>query len=235
MRSSRYGKGFTLIELLVVIAIIAILAAILFPVFAGAKEASKRTACLSNLRQLGSAAHLYAETWNDRYPGNRVAWWPFGCWNRSAVAGFEDWTMGPRHLVPYVKNENVFYCPSNPAFNSSRYQIKPASYNDTPDDSSSTQFTGYCYWANYISAPLTVRQVATSAGQYPYSLLFSDLIVTAVNSQGQDKGWSGHSGKEVIGGNILFNDGHAKWKWFKQMKKLFSRYDGTNTKVTFYY
>lgn len=233
MRNMSRRKGFTLIELLVVIAIIAILAAILFPVFTSAKESSKRAACLSNLRQLGDAAHMYADAWNDKYPGNRPSWWPFGSWGRSSVAGFEDWTMGPRLLLPYVKNKAVFYCPSNPQFKQPKYDLSPVSSQEAPD-SSSNQFTGYCYWGNYLAAPLTKKYVATCASQYPYSLLFSDLIINAT-FDGQPVGWSGHSGQDVSGGNILYNDGHAKWKWYKQMKKLFIKSDGSKTAITFYY
>ncbi|MFN3963478.1 MAG: prepilin-type N-terminal cleavage/methylation domain-containing protein, partial [Fimbriimonadaceae bacterium] len=60
-----YRRGFTLIELLVVIAIIAILAAILFPVFARAKEAAKKTSDLSNIKQIGLALQIYAADWDD--------------------------------------------------------------------------------------------------------------------------------------------------------------------------
>ncbi|MBI2842537.1 MAG: DUF1559 domain-containing protein [Armatimonadetes bacterium] len=65
-------RGFTLIELLVVIAIIAILAAILFPVFAQAKESGRRATCQSNLRQIGSAIRMYSEQWNDWLPCNSL-------------------------------------------------------------------------------------------------------------------------------------------------------------------
>ena len=64
-------KGFTLIELLVVIAIIAILAAILFPVFAKAREKARQTACLSNLKQLGTAMMMYTIDFDDQLPATR--------------------------------------------------------------------------------------------------------------------------------------------------------------------
>lgn len=61
-------KGFTLIELLVVIAIVAILAAIIFPVFSRARENARKTTCMSNLRQLGLALHMYAQDWDEGFP-----------------------------------------------------------------------------------------------------------------------------------------------------------------------
>jgi len=66
-------RGFTLIELLVVIAIIAILAAILFPVFAKARDAAKRTTCISNLKQIGTAVSMYVQDNDDTYPDSRLA------------------------------------------------------------------------------------------------------------------------------------------------------------------
>ena len=84
-------RGFTLIELLVVIAIIAILAAILFPVFARAREKARQTSCLSNEKQLGLAQLMYAQDYDETLTG-RVMW--------------------VRLLEPYVKNRQLFACPS---------------------------------------------------------------------------------------------------------------------------
>jgi len=81
-------RAFTLIELLVVIAIIAILAAILFPVFARAKDAANRAGCLSNLRQLGTAFELYRADWDDRIPDRRDL-------KTSLPGGYRPWTSWP--------------------------------------------------------------------------------------------------------------------------------------------
>lgn len=68
MKSQNTYRGFTLIELLVVIAIIAILAAILFPVFAQAREAARKTACLSNMNQIGKGLLMYVQDYDEQYP-----------------------------------------------------------------------------------------------------------------------------------------------------------------------
>lgn len=97
-------KGFTLIELLVVIAIIAILAAILFPVFARARENANRTTCSSNLRQLGQACMMYAQDYDELLPlGDDPIFWDFYQNPKLEFA---------KALYPYVKNRQMFYCPS---------------------------------------------------------------------------------------------------------------------------
>lgn len=98
----RTAGGFTLIELLVVIAIIAILAAILFPVFARAREAARKTGCVSNLRQLGLAAHMYAQDYDELFPCDYYAC--NSSWTHARLVG---------QVLPYIKNMGIFYCPSN--------------------------------------------------------------------------------------------------------------------------
>lgn len=112
IRNKAY-QGFTLIELLVVIAIIALLAAILFPVFSRARENARRTSCLSNSKQMGYGFVQYSQDYDERYPpytGNDQV-------DRDNSALFSA-TVAPTGwailLQPYVKSDQIFQCPSDP-------------------------------------------------------------------------------------------------------------------------
>jgi len=106
---SKFRRGFTLIELLVVIAIIAILAAILFPVFAQAKAAAKKTADLSNIKQYGTGFFLYASDTDDAAP--LVQW--TGSYDANPARTDRDQAVG--NLVqPYIKSYAMFSCPTDP-------------------------------------------------------------------------------------------------------------------------
>ncbi len=98
------SKGFTLIELLVVIAIIAILAAILFPVFAKAREKARQATCLSNQKQIGLASMQYVQDYDETYP-------PAWVTNSSYDAYYSSYMD---ELMPYMKSREVWTCPSLP-------------------------------------------------------------------------------------------------------------------------
>lgn len=104
-------KGFTLIELLVVIAIIAILAAILFPVFARAREAARKTTCSSNLKQIGLGFAMYRSDYDQFMPlGNDPT--NGSCPQVFNRTGWEGSVSS--HIHPYIKNAGVWSCPSDP-------------------------------------------------------------------------------------------------------------------------
>ena len=102
----RRQRGFTLIELLVVIAIIAILAAILFPVFARAREKARQTSCLSNIKQIALAGLMYIQDYDERFPGHECRW------QSPWVPGVRATLCYAAKLYPYTKNVQLFRCPS---------------------------------------------------------------------------------------------------------------------------
>ncbi len=129
-RSNRAHTGFTLIELLVVIAIIAILAGILFPVFAKARDRARTAACLSNGRQIGMAVRMYVDDWSDTWP-------VFQAYNtQQPHLGVEV------ALLAYSKDKNIFRCPNDsggPALSGTGFDTYHAAFG------SSYRFTKGCF------------------------------------------------------------------------------------------
>lgn len=115
--SGTRSRGFTLIELLVVIAIIAILAAILFPVFTSAKESGRRAACINNLKQISTAFDLYLSSSSERYPaawrpknaGEQIPFFP----DPAVTASSNVWFTWDSAIYSYVKSREAYRCPSD--------------------------------------------------------------------------------------------------------------------------
>jgi prepilin-type N-terminal cleavage/methylation domain-containing protein/prepilin-type processing-associated H-X9-DG protein len=155
-RVSRGRHAFTLIELLVVIAIIAILAAILFPVFAQAREAARKTSCLSNCRQIGMGMMQYAQDYDEVLLRTWYSPDPANGWQDSNPALSQYKWMDA--VQPYVKNEKLFTCPSDtgprrnyvsyekltvPSINYGSYALNAAYYR--PGDDTTPANSNYAY------------------------------------------------------------------------------------------
>ncbi|MEI6500845.1 MAG: DUF1559 domain-containing protein [Armatimonadota bacterium] len=200
-------RGFTLIELLVVIAIIAILAAILFPVFAKAREKARQTSCLSNLKQLGTGLLMYAQDYDERLPAS-MQWvdgvnaWPLYKWSCT--------------VVPYVKNSQIFVCPSEsaPPTEQGSFSVGPISYmvNANLMPAVRGPFDGSM---GTISKVAETVMIFDAWGAQRYCAAASDLLQNgaACNARAAGIGYDGvtdysrHNG----GFNATMADGHAKW------------------------
>jgi prepilin-type N-terminal cleavage/methylation domain-containing protein/prepilin-type processing-associated H-X9-DG protein len=233
------GRGFTLIELLVVIAIIAILAAILFPVFARARENARRASCASNMKQLGLGVHQYTQDYDEKFPAN----------SRYAADGV---TLNPGNtqaddfatttvqnpfacIYPYVKNWQVYRCPSavkDTTFyppngdNDTSYSVNGAliSYHDgvilgyqtgipvTRVERSSEIIYMQENWYRTNNARF-FPQVNSGAWSYSYWHYVDPYFSPAPNNEGL-------SSRHFDGGNLLFVDGHVKWRKYKSLSSL---------------
>ncbi len=182
-------RGFTLIELLVVIAIIAILAAILFPVFARAREKARQASCSSNLKQLELGAIMYATDYDQRnmYSGlssGGVAATPSGPYDGNGTTRWWWFDM----LQPYIKNRQIILCPSDDGV------------------TSCCGFPNRSYQPNTNMAGVAEASVQNPAGTI--HIIESKLNYQAVNT---DPGSYINQKFHNNGWNIAFADGHVKW------------------------
>ena len=180
-------RGFTLIELLVVIAIIAILAAILFPVFARAREKARQTSCLSNLKQLGIGWMMYVQDYDEMCPA--VYFRP----PSGTVYYFN-------YLEPYLKNTDVLLCPSMDA----RYGYNRRAFGLYPNVPPETHTDGLLIKLAELVAPSEKVCFADSySGRYYVYNDATDPVGGTVATYGI---YPYHNGM----GNVCFADGHAK-------------------------
>ncbi|HEY0075287.1 MAG TPA: DUF1559 domain-containing protein [Abditibacteriaceae bacterium] len=228
MKSRPFSKprcGFTLIELLVVIAIIALLAAILFPVFARARENARKSACLNNLKQMGVGIAQYVQDFDERYPMSEDATNPG---NTNFIGGVNavvwDNQHWPFRVLPYIKSKQVFICPSMSSSSNNATATPPAT---SPNECIS-------YWAvggmfrKPSAAPVAIADLAKPAqtphlydnldAVYEARLVFRPSYKSATT---YDPGLPMNTGSSSFrldrkpvhleGQNVLYADSHVKF------------------------
>jgi prepilin-type N-terminal cleavage/methylation domain-containing protein/prepilin-type processing-associated H-X9-DG protein len=219
-------NGFTLIELLVVIAIIAILAAILFPVFAKAREKARSASCLSNFKQMCAAAKQYTSDYDED--------WVPDLWSDWGPTGWVTWMEMNN---PYIKNKDIFLCPSA--------STAPADYGYTGDANWSwsycwpgwINYDSYDWWGTVMFAGYPVGTVMAADPGRPWghwasiersvhpgnaAFLIEGYMITYYPYGNQTFGWPATTGfatdpndtscfRHTGGMNTGYCDGHAKW------------------------
>ncbi len=196
-------RGFTLIELLVVIAIIAILAAILFPVFARAREKARQTTCLSNVKQITLAGLMYASDWDGHMPYHHSGYGTNGL--------FES-------LDPYIKNAQIWLCPS--------------SSDRVPDNHYGRQYYDYqaraasqgpTYKFDQYQTPAETAWLFEASNAYlNLNRTYTIVMCPFCNDSATYRIGSRHN----EGSNLGYIDGHAKWASTDSLRDGYLLYAG---------
>jgi prepilin-type N-terminal cleavage/methylation domain-containing protein/prepilin-type processing-associated H-X9-DG protein len=278
-RSERRNRAFTLIELLVVIAIIAILAAILFPVFAQAREKARAIACLSNCKQIGLAVMQYTQDYDEMYPCNSWDTPPIGTAETdNRDPNFRTAMNWPFKIQPYLKNRQVFVCPSDPNPKNGWSCYTTASGSGCVDEwgiptpisyAPNQEVFGYGGYQNssgclgdgsfipdWNMAPKAMAAIPTPASTYMiadygrctleswwvnnlrasnYTRVFNQSAPGGGRTADNTAPWStnrllGSVYRHQQGSNIVFADGHAKWRNGMQITSGDNFYDGERAK-----
>lgn len=235
-------KAFTLVEILVVVAIIAILAGILFPVFARAREGARRSSCQSNLKQLGLGVAQYVQDYNNKYPvlEDSGDGGMFSTGTPLALSNKKTWAD---RILPYIKNRQVFHCPSvgRPKTGEidqySHYGFTAYTERSCNGD---LRFAGRkgIMKQSEIRRPSEVIMMSDYREGYPHvagvwalsetcfteasyivtpGSYVSNASETAMCDAGQDCSSWPVDGRHLEGANYLFFDGHVKWLGIKHI------------------
>jgi prepilin-type N-terminal cleavage/methylation domain-containing protein/prepilin-type processing-associated H-X9-DG protein len=227
-------KAFTLIELLAVIAIISILASILFPVFARARENARRAGCLSNMKQIGLGVMMYVQDYDEKYPPSAYD---------TAASDVSAYWFG--FIQPYIKSTQVFQCPSsgstsrfdrNYGANQNLFTYKPNGSSVNVVSMAAVASTSKTYMImdygtyefaggleTYVPKPKNANYVPGIGAVSGYAVTYWESHSSApykTNTIEDDL----KNGRHFGGINIAFADGHAKWE---KTATVYGQYNST--------
>jgi len=216
----RNKRAFTLIELLVVIAIIAILASILFPVFARARENARRASCSSNMKQIGLAIVQYTQDYDEKYPVQlQSSTTSVTNFTTATGANVSNWAF---EIYPYLNNWQILTCPSS----------IPSTSTAPPSGNNSNSYLGNGVIFRHPTSGgislATIQEPSDTIMLQEYSLAVAaswvrPMAISTSNLTRYEYWLQGTSATPIgtgstydrlhfDGGNLLFADGHVKWK-----------------------
>ena len=230
MRKQNKKAAFTLIELLVVIAIIAILAAILFPVFARARENARRASCMSNLKQIGLGIMMYVQDYDEKYPLAAIVSYetpPNGLWYQNTRISPPNISWFWQQTVyPYTKSDQLYYCPSaqftthpySGQYGANAQVIQPYTpLSLAAVNSPATTYMAMDSGMYEIRIDSSVDYVNNPTGSFwyiPGTAKFTGTPAASLTPYpltGSGAADYESDGRHFDGNNVIFADGHVKW------------------------